>query len=325
MTEIRHNWNTTEVTVLYDLPFADLLFHAHTVHRQNFDPNAVQLSTLLSIKTGSCPEDCGYCSQSAHYNTGLKKERLMALEDVIEKAKAAKAQGTSRFCMGAAWRSPSKKDLPHVIAMIKAVKALGLEVCVTLGKLDAEQTQQLKEAGLDFYNHNLDSSPEFYRTIITTHTYQDRLDTLEYIREAGINVCCGGIVSLGETRMDRIGLLLQLANLPRHPESVPINRLVPIKGTPLCEVPPIDDFEFIRTVAIARIMMPSSFVRLSAGRESMSDTIQALCFFAGANSIHCGEKLLTTPLPDMSHDYALFEKLGINKISELSQPCYPKF
>lgn len=315
MITIRHDWQSAEVAALFALPFTDLLHRAHSIHRECFDPNAVQLSTLLSIKTGACPEDCGYCSQSGHHNTALEKQNLMAVEAVLENAKAAKANGASRFCMGAGWRNPPKKDFPKVIEMVKAVKDLGLETCVTLGMLDDEQTQQLKEAGLDFYNHNLDSSPEYYKTIITTRTYEDRLNTLERVRDAGIKVCCGGIVGMGEKPSDRIGLLLQLANLPEHPQSVPINRLVAIKGTPLENAAPIDNFEFIRTIAVARIMMPRSFVRLSAGRETMNDEMQALCFFAGANSIHCGNKLLTTSNPEMDRDYQLFARLGVKPLT----------
>jgi len=313
MTIIRHDWQAEEVNTLYDLPFMELLFQAQKTHRYYFDPNTVQLCALLSIKTGTCPEDCAYCPQSAHYRTDLEKEPLMSLEQVLERAKAAKAQGATRFCMGAAWRSPPQKELPKVAAMIKAVKNLGLETCVTLGMLDEEQTTALKAAGLDFYNHNLDSSPEFYSTIITTRTYQDRLDTLERVREAGIKVCCGGILGMGETRVDRVELLLKLACLSSHPESVPINRLVAVKGTPLGDVEEIDDFEFIRTIAVARLMMPRAFVRLSAGRETMSDTMQALCFFAGANSIFYGEKLLTTPNPTINKDRELFTRLGMKE------------
>lgn len=314
MTTLRHDWTAAEINDLYALPFADLLFQAQSTHRQFFDPNAVQLSTLLSIKTGACPEDCAYCPQSAHYNTGLEKEKLLPMASILASAKAAKEQGASRFCMGAAWRSLPKKELPKMVEMIKAVKAEGLEVCVTLGMLDAEQAEALKAAGLDFYNHNLDSSPEFYKTIISTRTYEDRLNTLQCVREAGIKVCCGGIVGMGEARVDRVGLLQQLANLAEHPESVPINKLVSVPGTPLAKVDPIDDLEFIRTIAVARILMPRSFVRLSAGRESMSDAMQALCFFAGANSIFYGEKLLTTPNPENNRDLNLFSQLGIKPL-----------
>lgn len=315
---IRHNWQITEVHTLYELPFNELLFQAQTLHRQYFNPRQVQLSTLLSIKTGACPEDCAYCPQSAHYHTGVDKEKLLPLEIVIEKAEQAKANGATRFCMGAAWRSPPKKDLPHVVEMVKAVKALGLETCVTLGMLDQEQTQTLKEAGLDYYNHNLDSSPEFYEKIITTRCYQDRLDTLENVRNADIKVCCGGIVGMGESREDRVGLLVQLANLPMHPQSVPINRLVEAAGTPLEKALNIDEFEFIRTIAVARIMMPQSVVRLSAGRDNMNESTQALCFFAGANSIFYGEKLLTTPNPEANQDLQLLKKLGMEPMIQES-------
>jgi biotin synthase len=290
----------------------DLLFRAQTVHRAHFDANTVQVSTLLSIKTGACPEDCKYCSQSGHYDTGLDKEKLLEIRKVVEEALNARAKGASRFCMGAAWRSPRDRDMPYVLEMVKQVKALGLETCMTLGMLSGEQAQQLAEAGLDYYNHNLDTSPEHYGNIITTRTYEDRLNTLAHVREAGIKVCCGGIVGLGEAREDRIGLLMQLANLPVHPESVPINMLVKIAGTPLGEVDDLDPFEFVRTVAIARILMPQSHVRLSAGRETMNDEMQALCFMAGANSIFYGEKLLTTPNPEAAHDRQLFARLGIN-------------
>jgi len=315
-------WSAEQVAELYELPFINLVFKAQNIHRENFDPNEVQLSTLLSIKTGTCPEDCAYCPQSAHYDTNLTKESLFDVEEVIKKAKIAKENGTSRFCMGAAWRSPPKKDFPKVLEMIKAVKDLGLETCVTLGMLDKEQTEQLRAAGLDYYNHNLDTSPEYYKKIITTRTYEDRLETLANVRESGMNVCCGGIIGMGETREDRIGLLIQLANLPEPPMSVPINRLVSVKGTPLADNPisEIDNFEFIRTIAIARIMMPKSYVRLSAGRTDMSEEMHALCFMAGANSIHfSGEKLLTTPNRDKDADAILFEKLGINT-KKIEQP-----
>lgn len=309
---IRHNWQISEIEALFALPFNDLLFKAQSVHRQHFDPNDVQVSTLLSIKTGACPEDCKYCSQSGHYNTGLEKEKLLEVEKVIEEAKAAKAKGASRFCMGAAWRSPREKDMPYVLDMVRRVKALGLETCMTLGMLSKQQSLQLSEAGLDYYNHNLDTSPEHYNAIITTRSYQDRLDTLGHVREAGMKVCSGGILGLGESRRDRAGLLMQLANLPMHPDSVPINQLVKIEGTPLSDVEDLDPFEFVRTIAVARIMMPKSRVRLSAGRETMSESTQALCFFAGANSIFYGEKLLTTSNPEADADRALFAKLGIN-------------
>jgi len=314
MTSIRHDWQANEIAELYDQPFIELLYQAQTMHRQHFADSTVQISTLLSIKTGACPEDCAYCPQSGHHNTNLEKERLMPLNEVVNKAKAAKAQGATRFCMGAAWRNPPKKALPKVVEMIKAVKAMGLETCVTLGMLDEEQASELKKAGLDYYNHNLDTSPEFYGTIISTRTYQDRLVTLDNVRKQGINVCCGGIIGMGESRQDRVGLLLQLANLPEHPQSVPINQLVAVPGTPLENVSAYDPFEFVRTIAVARIIMPKSVVRLSAGREKMDETVQALCFFAGANSIFYGEKLLTTSNPDMDDDQKLLHKLGIKPL-----------
>ncbi len=314
----RHDWEIEEVLSLYDLPFNDLLFQSHTTHRANHDPNKVQISTLLSIKTGSCSEDCAYCPQSGHYDTDIEPERLLSIEEVQQSATAAKQNGASRFCMGAAWRSPTDKHLDHVIEMIKVVKNVGLESCVTLGMLSKEQTQRLKQAGLDYYNHNLDTSPEFYGNVITTRTYQDRLETLEYVRDAGIHVCCGGILGMGESREDRAGLLKQLACLPQHPESVPINMLIQIKGTPLHGIDELDDFEFIRTIAIARIMMPNSYVRLSAGRENMNEQTQALCFFAGANSIFYGDTLLTAKNPAMHKDQILLSRLGIDadKISK---------
>jgi biotin synthase len=312
MTEIRHDWSLDQALELYTLPFVELLYQAQTVHRQHFDPKVVQISTLLSVKTGACPEDCAYCPQSGRFkNTEVEKQSLLCVEEVIENAKAAKANGASRFLMGASLRYPPKKDFPKIIEMVKAVKELGLETCVTLGMLDDEQSQQLKEAGLDFYNHNLDSSPEFYKTIITSRTYEDRLQTLQRVRDADIKVCCGGIVGMGETREDRIGLLLQLANLPQHPESVPINRLISSKGTPMENMDVIDNFEFIRTVSTARIMMPKSVVRLSAGRDTMNEEMQALCFLAGANSIFYGDKLLTQKNPGMDKDQELFQKLGL--------------
>lgn len=304
-------WNSEKVAKLFELPLMDLLFKAQTIHRQYFAPNEVQLATLLSIKTGKCPEDCSYCPQSAHYDTGLDKESLLDVAGVIEDAKQAKASGSTRFCMGAAWRSPPKKDFPKVIEMIKAVKDLGLETCVTLGMLDKDQAQQLNEAGLDYYNHNLDTSPEFYKKIITTRTYEDRLVTLENVRQAGINVCCGGIVGMGETRQDRIEFLLQLANLSEAPESVPINRLMAIKGTPLENTEQLDNLEFIRMIAVARIMFPTSYVRLSAGRDTMSEEMHALCFMAGANSMFSGDKLLTAPNPETNKDNQLLHKLGM--------------
>lgn len=315
---IRHDWSKPEVEALFALPYNDLLFKAHMIHRQNFDPNEVQISTLLNIKTGACPEDCKYCSQSARYKTGLQAEKLMPLDEVIEKAKAAKASGATRFCMGAAWRSPKEKDLDKVVDMVSEVKNLGMETCVTLGMLDQSQCERLKDAGLDYYNHNVDTSPEHYADIITTRTFQDRLDTLANVREAGINVCCGGILGMGEDTNDRASMLMTLANLPKHPESVPINMLIQIKGTPLENAEEIDAIDFIRTIAVARIIMPKSMVRLSAGRESMSDEMQAACFFAGANSMFYGERLLTTDNPTENHDRLLFERLGLN-VSSLQQ------
>jgi biotin synthase len=311
---IRHDWSVDEIAALYDMPFNDLMFEAQSVHRKNFNPNEVQVSTLLSIKTGKCPEDCGYCPQSVRYDTELENEPLMPLDEVIASAKLAKENGSSRFCMGAAWRSPKDKDLEPVIKMVKEVKALGLETCLTLGMLTESQANKLKDAGLDYYNHNLDTSPEFYGEVITTRTYQDRLDTLQHVRDAGMNTCCGGILGMGESRRDRIGLFQELANQDHHPESVPINLLVRVSGTPLQDGDDLDAIEFIRSVAVARIMMPKSFVRLSAGRENMSDEMQAMCFFAGANSIFYGEKLLTTANPDTDHDSQLFNSLGITAV-----------
>jgi len=308
---LRHDWRLDEIRQLFELPFNDLLFRAHSLHRQVFDANEVQISSLLSIKTGACPEDCAYCPQSAHHETELEKERLLELNEVVCAARRAKAAGATRFCMGAAWRNPTDKNLDRVIDMIEAVHAEGLETCVTLGMLTGDQAGRLKEAGLDYYNHNLDTSPEFYGEIISTRTYQDRLDTLEHVRDAGIHVCSGGIVGMGETPDDRAGLLRQLANLPKHPESVPINMLVQVKGTPLYGKESLDPIEFVRTIAVARILMPKSYVRLSAGRTEMSESTQALCFFAGANSIFYGEKLLTTDNPTARSDKALFTKLGI--------------
>ncbi|MBY0544911.1 MAG: biotin synthase BioB [Gammaproteobacteria bacterium] len=316
MNNIRHNWSVDEVNALFELPLMDLLYQAQTAHRTHFEPNTVQLSILLNIKTGGCPENCSYCPQSAHYNTGLKREKLMTTDQVIEKAQLAKEKGASRFCMGAAWRSPSDKDLPKVIEMVKAVKALGLETCVTLGMLSDRQAQALKEGGLDYYNHNLDTSPEFYPNIITTRTYQERLDTLDAVRKADIHVCCGGILGMGEARLDRISLLLQLANLPAHPKSVPINALIAVEGTPLEAQKTIEPFEFIRTIAVARILMPQSMVRLSAGRLSMSDEMQALCFFAGANSIFVDDVLLTRSNPSLNKDTALLASLGMRAMTE---------
>ncbi|MEO5628824.1 MAG: biotin synthase BioB [Thermomonas sp.] len=308
---IRHDWTRNEVEALFALPFTELLHRAGTAHREHFDPAEVQVSTLLSVKTGGCPEDCGYCPQAARYHTGVEATKLMATEEVVAKAKQAKAAGASRFCMGAAWRSPKDRDIPKVVAMIREVKSLGLETCATLGMLSEPQAHALRDAGLDYYNHNLDSAPEFYGEIIHTREYQDRLDTLGHVRDVGMKTCSGGIVGMGETRSQRAGLLQALANLPAHPDSVPINRLVQVEGTPLAGTSEIDPFEFARTVAAARIMMPRSMVRLSAGRETMSDELQALCFAAGANSIFYGEKLLTTGNPDTERDQALFVRLGL--------------
>jgi biotin synthase len=310
-TTARHDWTPDEVEALFALPFQDLLFEAQRVHREHQAPNTVQMSTLLSVKTGACPEDCAYCPQSIRYDTGLERETLMAVTDVAARAKAAREAGATRFCMGAAWRSPKKRDIEVMSAMIREVKSLGLESCATLGMLTREQAQELRDAGLDYYNHNIDTSPEFYGEIITTREFQDRLDTLEAVREAGMNVCCGGIVGMGETVRDRARMLQVLANLPHHPESVPINQLVAVPGTPLAGQAPIDPFDFVRTIAVARILMPHSAVRLSAGREQMSDELQALAFFAGANSIFYGEKLLTTGNPDVEHDRALLARLGM--------------
>ncbi len=308
---VRHDWTRAEVRALLALPFPELVFRAQTIHRLNFDPSAVQISTLLSIKTGGCPEDCAYCPQSARYDTGVKAEKLMALPAVLAEARAAKSAGASRFCMGAAWREPKERDLDHVCAMVEGVKALGLETCATLGMLTGGQARRLKSAGLDYYNHNLDTSPEYYGAIISTRSYRDRLDTLSHVRDAGIRVCCGGIVGMGEDVEDRIGLIATLANLPQHPESVPINMLVKVAGTPLADGETIDPIDFVRTIAVARITMPRSVVRLSAGREDMSEETQALCFLAGANSIFYGPKLLTTPNPERDRDRALMDKLGL--------------
>ncbi len=308
---VRHDWTRPEIQALFDLPFSDLMFQAQSVHRAHFNPNEVQVSTLCSIKTGACPEDCAYCPQSARYDTGLEREKLMAVEKVIEEAKAAKASGATRFCMGAAWRSPKNRDMPYVTTMVQGVKALGLETCMTLGMLDEDQAQTLADAGLDYYNHNLDTSPEYYGEIITTRTYQDRLQTLANVRKAGMKVCCGGIVGMGEEVTDRAGLLQQLVNMPEHPESVPINMLVKVEGTPLEGEADLDPFDFIRTIAVARILMPQSHVRLSAGREQMNEQTQAMAFLAGANSIFYGEKLLTTPNPEANKDMQLFKRLGI--------------
>jgi biotin synthase len=304
-------WEVADVAALYELPFMNLLFRAQQVHRENFDANEVQLSTLLSIKTGGCAEDCGYCPQAASADSGVDATKLMPLTEVMAAAQAAKDQGATRFCMGAAWRSPKERDMENVTEMVRGVRSLGLETCMTLGMLQAEQAQALKDAGLDYYNHNLDSSPEFYGEIITTRTYQDRLDTLGHVRQAGINVCCGGIVGMGESRLQRAGLIAELANLSPYPESVPINNLVPVPGTPLADTPPLDPFEFVRTIAVARITMPLTMVRLSAGREQMDEALQALCFAAGANSIFYGDKLLTTSNPQADRDRQLFERLGL--------------
>ena len=308
---VRHDWTRPEVQALFELPFPDLVFHAQRIHRLHFDPREVQISTLLSIKTGGCPEDCAYCPQSAHYETGVKAEKLMEVDAVLAEARAAQAAGASRFCMGAAWRSPRDRDLETVCAMVEGVKALGLETCATLGMLTAAQARRLKDAGLDYYNHNLDTSPEFYGDIISTRLYRDRLDTLEHVRGSGIHVCCGGIVGMGEGRADRIGMIATLASMPSHPESVPINLLVRVEGTPLAGEAALDPLEFVRTIAVARIAMPASVVRLSAGREDMSEETQALCFLAGANSIFYGPKLLTAANPDCAHDLALLDKLGL--------------
>lgn len=309
----RHDWSLTEIEALFALSFNELLFRAHSVHRQHFDPDEIQISRLLSIKTGACSEDCAYCPQSAHYDTGLGRDALMPLEAVLEAARLAREQGASRFCMGAAWRSPSDSDINQVCSMVEGVKSLGLETCVTLGMLTDHQTAQLKSSGLDYYNHNLDTSEEFYSSIISTRTYQDRLDTLERVREAGIHVCSGGIVGMGESARDRAALLRNLANLPRHPESVPINLLVRVEGTPLAQTDELDSITFVRTIAVARILMPTSRVRLSAGRDRMSDEMQSLCFFAGANSIFYGERLLTTENPEAARDQQLFERLGLRQ------------
>ncbi|HFD4079952.1 TPA: biotin synthase BioB [Vibrio parahaemolyticus] len=316
--EVRHNWTHAEVRDLMEKPFMDLLFEAQLVHRQYQQTNHVQVSTLLSIKTGACPEDCKYCPQSARYTTDIEKERLMEVERVLDAAQKAKNAGSTRFCMGAAWKNPKERDMPYLTDMIKGVKDMGLETCMTLGMLTPEQAKQLANAGLDYYNHNLDTSPEFYGNIITTRTYQDRLDTLSHVRDAGMKICSGGIIGMGESANDRAGLLVELANLPTHPESVPINMLVKVKGTPLETVDDVDPFDFIRLIAIARIMMPQSAVRLSAGRENMNEQMQALCFMAGANSVFYGCKLLTTPNPSEDKDMMLFKKLGINS-QEVSQ------
>jgi biotin synthase len=319
----RNDWTRAEIAALFELPFTELVFRAAEVHRAHHAAGEVQLCTLLSIKTGGCPEDCGYCAQSAHADTGLKAEKLIDVDAVIASAREAKAAGSQRFCMGAAWREPKDKDMPALCGMVREVKAMGLETCMTLGMLSESQAQALGEAGLDYYNHNIDTSPEHYGDIITTRTFQERLDTLEEVRKAGMSVCCGGIVGMGETREDRVGFIHALATLPRHPESVPVNALVPVKGTVLGDMwgeeRPIDDIEFVRTVAVARITMPRSMVRLSAGRESMSESTQALCFLAGANSIFTGEKLLTAPNAGGGRDAALFAKLGLKPL-EAEEP-----
>ena len=310
---VRNDWALAEVQALLDLPFADLIYHAQRVHRANFDPNEVQMSTLLSIKTGACPEDCSYCSQSIRFETGLKSEPLMDLDAVMEKARAAQANGATRFCMGAAYRSPKPKQLEQIIEMVKGVRELGMESCVTLGMLTHDQARQLKDAGLDYYNHNLDTSEAHYQKVITTRTYQDRLDTLEACRDVGLNVCCGGILGLGETPLDRAQFLHTLATLPAHPQSVPINQLMQVPGTPLYGADKPTGLDFVRIIAVARLLMPRSYVRLSAGRSNMSDETQALCFLAGANSIFYGDKLLTTENPEEDKDAALFERLGIHR------------
>jgi biotin synthase len=318
-TIIRHDWTRDEVAALFALPFNELLHRAHTIHREHHDPNAVQVSTLLSIKTGGCPEDCAYCPQAARYDTGVQAQKLMEVDDVLARAKAAKAAGASRFCMGAAWRGPKDRDIPKVAEIVRAVKDLGLETCATLGLLGDGHARQLKDAGLDYYNHNIDSAPEFYGEIIHTREYQDRLQTLEQVRDAGLKTCCGGIVGMGETRAQRAGLLQALANLPEHPHSVPINQLVPVPGTPLANQERLDPFEFVRTIAVARILMPLSIVRLSAGRQQMDDAVQALCFYAGAGSIFYGEKLLTTGNPDTGHDRALFRRLDLHAMEVVEE------
>ncbi len=318
--DVRHDWTHDQASALYHLPFMDLIYLAQSVHRRHFDPNAVQRSTLLSIKTGGCAEDCRYCSQSAAFETGLKATRLMAPEDVIAEARRARDAGAERYCMGAAWRAPKDRDMDSLCDMIAGVKALGLETCMTLGMLTADQARRLKQAGLDYYNHNVDTSEAHYNKIVTTRTYQDRLETLAHVREAGIHVCCGGIVGLEESPEDRIAMLVTLANLPAHPESVPINRLVPVPGTPLAEAAQVPDLDFVRTIALARLLMPRSVVRLSAGREAMSDATQALCFLAGANSIFVGERLLTTANPGEDRDAALFRQLGLKPAAAADAP-----
>ena len=317
-SDLRSTWTTESVETLYSLPFNDLIYRAQGVHREHFDANAVQLSTLLSIKTGGCPEDCGYCPQAARYHTGVEAEPLLALEDVVAAARCAREKGATRFCMGAAWRGPKQRDLDRVIDMVKAVRALGMETCATLGMLKPGQAEQLKAAGLDYYNHNIDTSREFYGEIVSTRTQDQRIDTLEAVREAGLHVCCGGIVGMGESRRARAALIAQLANMDPYPESVPINNLVQVEGTPLHGVEPLDPFEFVRTIACARITMPKAVVRLSAGRQDMDEGIQALCFLAGANSIFYGEKLLTTGNPDARRDEALLSRLGLRAMESQS-------
>ena len=312
MIELRNDWEIDEIKALFELPFNDLLYKAHSIHRETFDPNKIQVSSLLNIKTGACPEDCSYCSQSSKYDTGLEREKLMEVEEVLKQAQNAKNKGATRFCMGAAWRNPTDKSLDKVIPMIQGVKAMGMETCVTLGMLTPKQASVLKEAGLDYYNHNIDTSKENYSNVITTREFQDRLDTLEAVKEANINVCSGGILGMGETEADRASMLQSLANLEKHPDSVPINLLVPIPGTPFEKVKPPSESEFVRTIAVARILMPKSVVRLSAGRLDMGEGMQALCFFAGANSIFYGEQLLTTDNPTVANDKLLFNRLGIN-------------
>lgn len=320
MTTLRHDWAIEEIEALFDQPFNDLVFKAQQVHRAHFDPNAIQISSLLSIKTGACPEDCAYCPQSVHHHTELERERLLSIDEVTAAAREARTNGATRFCMGAAWRNPTDRNLESVLEMISAVRAEGMETCVTLGMLKPHQATRLKQAGLDYYNHNLDTSPEFYGKIITTRVYEDRLQTLSHVREAGINVCTGGIVGMGESRRDRARLLQQLANLPEHPESVPINNLVQVEGTPLYGTSPMDTFELPRMIAAARLLLPCTFVRLSAGRLEMSDELQALCFFAGANSIFYGDKLLTTDNPEATHDRELFRRLGIQASPAINPP-----
>src|SRR5690554_1130030 len=318
MRPVRNDWSREEIEALYQQPFLDLVFEAQRVHREHFAANTIQVSTLLSIKTGKCPEDCKYCSQSAHYDSQLEAEKRIAVEKVIQEAKEALESGSSRFCMGAAWRNPHERDMPYVLEMVREVKALGLETCMTLGMLNQSQAERLKDAGLDYYNHNLDTSREYYANIISTRSFDDRLNTLEHVRNAGMKVCSGGIVGLGEDTQDRIGLLHELATLPIHPESVPINMLVPIEGTPMADVEKLDVIEWIRTIAVARLLMPKSYIRLSAGRESLSDSDQALAFMAGANSIFSGEKLLTTPNTAQGRDQQLFAKLGL--VAEQPKP-----